>query len=231
MLAKLLTLALVTSTGLSQTTWIVDQSNGPGANFTSLPAAVAAAASGDTLLVRPAPFLGAYAPFTTDKGITVIGEGFVQIATNDIARIRIENVPSGATFQLINLQAARGGHMAVDIVNCAGRVHLEELRSYESGPFGPVTPGLDIVDSDSVSMRRLEVFGVPAAVRADNSRLEINDCGLGVGAIGIGLGQPLTAQSSDLEITQPRFRSLGALEPAISLNLCLFLLPETKPTN
>src|SRR4029077_1951436 len=41
------------------TIWIVDSANGPGAHFTDLPAAIAAAASGDTLVVRA----GAYMPF------------------------------------------------------------------------------------------------------------------------------------------------------------------------
>ncbi len=43
-------------------TWIVDQNNGPGTNFTDLPPALVAAASGDTILVRP----GGYTASTTN---------------------------------------------------------------------------------------------------------------------------------------------------------------------
>ncbi len=46
---------------------VVDAAGGPGSSFTSLADAVAAAADGDTLLVRS----GAYAPFTID-GRTLI---------------------------------------------------------------------------------------------------------------------------------------------------------------
>src|SRR5262245_7589106 len=65
--------------GLAQSTWIVDIHDGPGANFHDLPAAVAAAADGDRLLVRGAPPAvpaDLYSPFGIDgKGLTIIGIG------------------------------------------------------------------------------------------------------------------------------------------------------------
>ena len=57
---------------LVQTIWIVDAANGPGTNFTDLPAAVAAAISGDTILVRP----GTYTHFNVSgKALTIRGAG------------------------------------------------------------------------------------------------------------------------------------------------------------
>ena len=54
------------------TIWIVDSANGPGSSFTDLPAAVVAAASGDTLVVRA----GAYTPFVVSgKALTILGAG------------------------------------------------------------------------------------------------------------------------------------------------------------
>ncbi len=53
------------------TIWIVDAANGPGTNFTDLPAAVAAAAHGDTILVRA----GAYSAFqVSGKALAIRGE-------------------------------------------------------------------------------------------------------------------------------------------------------------
>lgn len=50
LIASVLSLAFA----LPQNPWIVDSAGGAGANFTDLPAAVAAAAHGDTILVRGA---------------------------------------------------------------------------------------------------------------------------------------------------------------------------------
>jgi hypothetical protein len=51
------------------TTWIVDIAGGPGSHFSDIPAAIAAAAPGDVILVRG----GAYTPFTLSKGLSIIG--------------------------------------------------------------------------------------------------------------------------------------------------------------
>jgi hypothetical protein len=80
--------------------WIVDASNGPGTHFTSLPAAVAAAASGDTLIVRA----GTYAPFNVSwKALTIRGAGssstFVTTATSTQQTV-IAAMPAGMTFYL-----------------------------------------------------------------------------------------------------------------------------------
>ncbi|MBL9077290.1 MAG: hypothetical protein JNL08_07300 [Planctomycetes bacterium] len=57
---------------LLPTTWIVDAANGPGTNFLDLPAAIAAASDGDTILVRA----GTYSPFTiTGKNLQIRGAG------------------------------------------------------------------------------------------------------------------------------------------------------------
>ena len=44
--------ALLAGPAVAQQTWIVDAANGPGAHFTALAPAVAAAAGGDRVLVR-----------------------------------------------------------------------------------------------------------------------------------------------------------------------------------
>jgi hypothetical protein len=58
--------------GLLQTTWVVDAAAGPGSHFTDLPAAIAAAADGDTILVRA----GSYSAFTiASKALAIRGAG------------------------------------------------------------------------------------------------------------------------------------------------------------
>src|SRR5262245_50640672 len=95
-------LALVpTILALVPTIWIVDASNGPGTSFTNLPPAVAAAASGDTILVRD----GSYSAFTVSgKALTIRGAGaqvtVVQAFGSPNGDTRIDNVPAGTTFYL-----------------------------------------------------------------------------------------------------------------------------------
>src|SRR5262245_55380772 len=72
LLSAFLLSTLIGSFATAQSTWIVDDTPGPGVNFTSLPAAVNAAASGDTLLVAP----GNYQPFhAMNKSLTILGSG------------------------------------------------------------------------------------------------------------------------------------------------------------
>jgi hypothetical protein len=87
--------------------WIVDAAAGPGKHFVDLPAAVAAAQSGDTLIVRP----GFCAPFTVSgKALTIRGAGVLlsggtTVQTGFFAPpgsgvTVIDAVPAGQTFFL-----------------------------------------------------------------------------------------------------------------------------------
>lgn len=87
---------------LVPTIWIVDAANGPGTNFTSLPAAVDAAQSGDTLIVRPGTYLG----FSTyGKALTIYGSGSATVITPsgmapDFEPTVIQAVPAGSAFTI-----------------------------------------------------------------------------------------------------------------------------------
>src|SRR5688572_15277466 len=72
-------------------TWIVDVNNGPGTNFTVLQTAFDTVAEGDTLVVRR----GTYAPCTTSKALTVLGEGGVAIVASQ------PNPPAGLAISSI----------------------------------------------------------------------------------------------------------------------------------
>lgn len=62
---------------LAASTYVVDDSGGPGVHFTSISAAVAASVNGDILLVRP----GAYSAFTLDKALTIVADDGVSVGT------------------------------------------------------------------------------------------------------------------------------------------------------
>ena len=89
-----------------QTIWIVDAANGPGTSFTNLPAAVAAAASGDTLIVTP----GTYSPFNVSgKALTIRGAGSastIVTASASATQTFIASVPAGLTFYLSGMTFA-----------------------------------------------------------------------------------------------------------------------------
>lgn len=95
---------------LLPTIWVVDASNGPGTNFTDLPAAVAASTSGDTILVRP----GTYSGFSVaGKALTIRGAGaastFVALTSQPgsaFGETTIDAVPQGTTFYLGGLRFA-----------------------------------------------------------------------------------------------------------------------------
>jgi hypothetical protein len=102
--------ALLASVASAQTTWIVDDNPGPGVHFTSLPAAVAAAATGDTLLVAP----GHYQPFDVNgKALTILGDGNVTTfidsgpLVGSVDYVTITAPPVGTTFRLSGLTIRR----------------------------------------------------------------------------------------------------------------------------
>jgi len=108
---RFLLTALLASLASAQTTWIVDDTPGPGVHFTSLLAAVAAVASGDTLLVAP----GHYEPFhASGKALTILGDGhattFIDgplIVGMVLDYVTITAPPVGTTFRLSGVTIRR----------------------------------------------------------------------------------------------------------------------------
>ena len=92
------------------TIWIVDAANGPGTNFVDLPPAIAAAASGDTIIVRA----GNYSAFNVSgKALTIRGAGAAAAhvfglgpgAPSNLGTT-IDTVPAGSTFYVSGLSFA-----------------------------------------------------------------------------------------------------------------------------
>ncbi len=106
--------ALLVAAVPAQRTWVVSARGGPGVNFTDIPPAIAAAADGDILVVRP----GSYGEVQiTGKGLSVIGEAGVQVANLQVYAVSaaqrvvvtdIEVVGSRVLFLLPGVVDARG---------------------------------------------------------------------------------------------------------------------------
>ena len=106
------------------TIWIVDAQMGAGAHFADLPAAIAAAANGDTILVRA----GTYSGFDLiAKGVTLRGEG--------------------ATVTRI---VSPSGTPAVRIVNATSAVVLSGLRVEGITAVTVVLSGVELLDCEVV---------------------------------------------------------------------------------
>lgn len=207
-------LASLLATLTAQRIWVVDSMGGPGVDFTDLPAAVGAAASGDRIEVRPgAPGL-AYGGFTTSRGLTIFGVGG-QIQLGPNPTITISNLSAGEVFSLSGFTTVRGNELRLRVTACAGRVHLENLHALEPGLFMPPLPSIHVTDSPLVTMRDVETFGAPA-VRIERGRVVLANCRLGLSSIGLGAGTGLDAIDATVSISEPIFRSSISVPAIVS---------------
>ena len=113
---------------LVPTIWIVDAANGPGTNFTDLPAAVAAAANGDVIVVRS----GNYTSFgVAGKSLTIRGAG--------AATTLVSIVPAPPSAQ----------QTVIDAVPAGQPFHVSGITFFPGPPTAPASPfaGLRILGS------------------------------------------------------------------------------------
>ncbi len=163
----------------AQRTWIVDAANGANADYTDLPAAVAAARHGDRILLRP----GGYSPVTTGKGISILGSPGVTIWLS--RDFEIKGIPAGKSFVLQGCQLVpsfffRYPVKVLKISNCVGHVHLSgltvgggdvqtEVRSCKTVSFS----GCTLSGKVSVGRQRLGwVWGRSSRVTFDSTVFE-----------------------------------------------------------
>ena len=145
---------------------VVDAAGGAGAAFTDLPAAVAAAAPGDTVLVRS----GAYSPFTLDgKGLFVLADTGADVAIDGTVAVR--NLPAGQSVMLRGLATGAVLHEGLLVEDCAGGVRVEDCSfTGQAGtapsPFFPQQTlhydgwaGARLENSGDVAFARCELIG------------------------------------------------------------------------
>lgn len=158
----------------AQSTFIVDDDGGPGANFTTITQAVAAASNGDRIVV----YDGTYSGFVLSEGVTILAQGLPRI----VSSVSVSSVPAGQTAVISGFRLEfSGGQLSV--TQCEGTVVVDQCRVSGSSPFG-VSTLVDIVNADDVRFHRTKV--VPAqsatagysAMRVSNSRVELSSCEL-----------------------------------------------------
>jgi len=138
-LSAFLLSTLIGSFATAQSTWIVDDTPGPGVHFTSLPAAVNAAASGDTLLIAP----GSYQPFhAMNKTLTILGSGSLATIIDGppiigmiLDYLTITAPPAGATFRLSGVAIRKD---LVTSTVSGSPIFTTRLAIVAAGPAGPV---------------------------------------------------------------------------------------------
>lgn len=193
---------------VSQTTWVVDAAGGPGVHFLDLPTAVAAAATGDTIVVHTGPNQEGASSFTTDKGLTILGAGGqVPLDTSTAQPIVVTDLPAGATFRMAGFRSSNSlhGQVNVRVSDCTGAVHFETMHGFE--PKWTPTPSFVIENSVAVTLRDVATFGYPYALEIDASRVLLVDCSLGWMQTHFIGGGSVQAVDSVVDIVRPRFWS------------------------
>ncbi len=189
------------STAVAQQTWVVAPQAGPGVNFTSLPAAVQAAQSGDTLLLRA----GTYSAFTTSKGIEILGDSGVTIAPSGSAGIGVVSLPAGETFAMRNVTVACPSFCSSALFVLQfnqGRLHFDDVR------FSSTTTAAFRVNACShLTMTRCS-GSARGCLNVQSSDVALVDCTF-LGEIGVYLiGSPpaIDASTSRVRIAGGTYR-------------------------
>ena len=144
---------------LQASTWIVDVNSGPGTNFTQISAAVAAAAPGDTLLVRP----GQYANFVLDKPLAIVGQGTAPTNEALCTGATIHDLPPNTTTCIANLYFNGFGFGGLQLASNAGALMLDDVQCVDL---------VQVTSSSDVRMRRCTAS---EALHSTHSRLELGD--------------------------------------------------------
>lgn len=156
MKSSILALLILTSSAAAST-YIVDSAGGPGADFTDIASAIAAAEPLDVLLVRD----GTYASFILDKGLVILGGPGVLVQGS----MSVIGIPGGHRAALVGLTSG-----VIDVDSCGGAVLLQDLTSFGALQ---VSSSAD-VRASNVFVEAPQVALVPACF-LDHSRLEMID--------------------------------------------------------
>ena len=168
---------------------VVDGNGGPGVDFTSLQAAVDAAAEGDTLLVYRG---GDYATFAID------GKSLDLVASPETGRPKVVSFLGLGGVTVSGL--GRGQRVTVtgfridcgiEVADCAGDVWLEDcLVSATQNIFDAFPDGLRVANSSSVTVVDCELTG---------TGVETGSGGNGGAGLLVGAGCAVAAFDSRLE--------------------------------
>src|SRR5262245_47861057 len=147
----------------AQNVWVVAPTPGPGVDFTSIQAAVAAASSGDVVLVK----VGSYDAFDVVSKSLVV-EAALGAAVN-VKRFTIQSLGAGQSAVIRGFNVGMPSHLAAaEVHDVAGAAWIEScnLNGANGGPTGPLPgpqdsgwPGLVIENAASVVLHNVTARG------------------------------------------------------------------------
>jgi len=197
----------------AQQTWVVDANNGTGTHFTDFPAAFAAVAHGDRVLVRP----GSYNPGRLDKAVRLVAEAGAVVTLNRTDFL-ITGIPAGrvCAVQGLQFQSRFLATASVCVHDNSGPVVFANVRvELQSGHIGihvartkavtltdvVVRPQLTVEESELSATR--SYFGpyptgpVTVGVSGYKARLDLTHCiAAGFNGFGHAPGTPAVQVAS-----------------------------------
>lgn len=198
-------LLLASSPLLAQRTWYVDE-NGHG-DFLDIPAAVAAAAPRDTIVVVG---VGPYSfDVTIDKALAVIA------VPNRFARghMKIRNLTASDTVTVTGFGPFPADRLSIEVTHCRGLVVLSSLVCNAQETSGnPARAGLTVSSCDSVFVSDFQSTGSPGALlKASNvASYSTEFRGAARGSSGTQALQGLDAEDCCLHLVADCFGGTGA---------------------
>jgi hypothetical protein len=183
----------VLSTIAAGATWIVDANNGPGTHFTTIAAAVAAAAPGDVIVVRPAVYSELV---TINKGVTIVGWNattYPMTLPNPVVDslsggILITAIPPGQRCILSGIVITRpspSGGYSLGIVNALGVVVLDRVVIPNGGVW--IENSTDVFVEGLYIRHQTGAIPPTPAMTVVNSWVQANDLNATGGDLG---GEP-----------------------------------------
>ena len=162
---------------------VVDQLGGPGSQYTSIADAVAAAADGDVILVRP----GGYQPFAVDgKALVLAGDGppgappTLLHTAFDHPVIKNLGPDQEVVLRGFKMEAPLGTALELEVRDCAGPVLVEDVSLAGGGPCLSVQQCAAVVLArctlDGQNSVAGGTFDPGVALEAAGSSLYLYDC-------------------------------------------------------
>ncbi len=242
LLARIGLLLTCAASAYSQTIWILDKAAGPGHDFTTFQAAVAAATTGDTILVRA----GAYTEtaVSTDQGISIVGLGGVSLSFNSLGTggLTVHDLPEDTAFALRGMRLSHLFGPAVRTVDCRGLVVFDDLEGTLGGLGIPEGLGFSIENCQQAHLHGVFVRGgsrvtftdssgvvtysalegqISASLAIDNSDVLLDHCTISSEPYPFQFIGPVMTDGGRLTVTRSSIQSImGALQthPAITSN-------------
>ena len=146
----------------AQSVHVVGPLGTPGVDFTSLPTATAAAASGDILLILPGNYTGT--ANVAHKSLAIVGLPDAQGVRPRIATLVVKNTVPGETVLVRGLASSMNASLtlpALLVLNCAGPVLVEDCSFAAPDGSHNGDESLVVNDSSRVIFTRCTLTGGP----------------------------------------------------------------------